>query len=444
MVIVAKGFPQDCGEKFYYAYDKKSYLCEVKNRFCIGWSATYSSAIRDILLQDKGTMLEWVNDSICIVQVNTSQNTIFRENIQSLPGIKFLHPIYTSSGGQGSEMGLTDEFVIKPKGDVPLEEIDKLHQKYQVTVKKVTDLYRLLSVPAHADALAIANAYQESGLVVYSHPSFLGKLAPDIPRPPIFDKTSSWTEITTNLMDETYCHIDSYELKGDTVFNHTLYTEVYLNGNLYAALRAENDKIVAYFYPIEEERLICDISEGIGRSACFEYYEQVEPLCHCFTTTEVDHLILLDGKPYAVATFDDTDNRLIHRIGFTHGFFKHIFPTPANGDQTRLLCLSKNGQLVYQNEQYKNCTSCDLASSVNEINGKKRVNLIHTPEGIIFDISNGNNGTLSLCLYNMAGQQIYSRQKLSRQTTINNLDRGYYFYKVTDGESVYLGKYSIK
>ncbi len=64
------------------------------------------------------------------------------------------------------------EFMVKFKDNASQQRINEMNARFNVTVVETTDLYVLLSVPAATDALAVANTYQESGLVVYSTPNF--------------------------------------------------------------------------------------------------------------------------------------------------------------------------------------------------------------------------------------------------------------------------------
>lgn len=62
-------------------------------------------------------------------------------------------------------------------------------QKFGSTILKTTDTYQLLKVPKGADALDIANQYQESGLVEFSHPNFIVEIEKHqqvIPNDPYF------------------------------------------------------------------------------------------------------------------------------------------------------------------------------------------------------------------------------------------------------------------
>jgi len=82
-----------------------------------------------------------------------------------------VRPMYKIESG--AELGVTNEFVVKFKEGVSQGQIDDINETYDVTVIKTTFSYMLLSVPVKGNAIATANIYQESGLVVFSHPNFI-------------------------------------------------------------------------------------------------------------------------------------------------------------------------------------------------------------------------------------------------------------------------------
>jgi hypothetical protein len=161
--------------KFYYAGDGKIYLDEVENKFVVAYHAAGLSGIEDALSNGfKVREVEWhYFNSFCIVTVEASQRSTFRTGFIRRKDVRSVHPLYAAGE---CEMALTDEFVVKYAARTTQREIDELGEKHGVTVRKVTELYQLLAVPAGADALETANAYQESGLVEYSHPNFYAEI----------------------------------------------------------------------------------------------------------------------------------------------------------------------------------------------------------------------------------------------------------------------------
>jgi hypothetical protein len=194
-------FTASAEQKFYYAYDKKIFLYEVENKAIIACESNYSTEIKNaVATNSKIEKVQWLNDSICvIIMKGSSQYQAFKEDFIKQSGVKSIQPIYTTNPLptinniiiDASEMGITDEFVVNFKENVLQTEIDKLHEQYRVSVKKINEIYQLLSIPVDEDALEVANAYQESGLVEFSHPNFILKI--DV------DETILTTPVETNL-----------------------------------------------------------------------------------------------------------------------------------------------------------------------------------------------------------------------------------------------------
>jgi subtilisin family serine protease len=172
IVMTSFGSPQE--NKYYYAYDEKIILNEVEGKVLISYKVSDFTNIKNALMAKTETKdVEWQNDSICIVTIAPSQYKALKEDFLKQKGIKSIQPLYVTN--EGLEMGITDEIVVQFNKDVSQKEIDALHKKHYAIVKKKTDLYQLLSVPANTDPLEIANAYQLSGLVQFSHPNFIAK-----------------------------------------------------------------------------------------------------------------------------------------------------------------------------------------------------------------------------------------------------------------------------
>ena len=174
-----------------------------------------------------------------------------------------------------------------------------------------------------------------------------------------FPTGTVWTEVTTNLLDETYCMINTYEVAGDTTINETVYRKVLLNGNALYALREQDDKVYLMslqFPEQEQERLAYDFAWEVGKTLYFQYMDAASdeyvPMC---TIQEIDQVQLADGQLY------DYAEGYIRGIGGKSGIFQHMMAHPDNGDQIHLLCFSRNRTLIYQNKEYAGCESCERA-----------------------------------------------------------------------------------
>ena len=263
----------------------------------------------------------------------------------------------------------------------------------------------------------------------------------------IINKNSSWTEITTNLMDESYCYIRNYQLAGDTVINELQYTKIYLNNELYAALReTEDNKVYAYFYAIKAERLVYDFGWEEGKAVCWEAYDYDErgEEDRCFEIKQISTVRLLDGNYYNSLPY--WEGGIIQGIGSLRGFFDPIFPVkPSNGDQYRLLCFSKNGELVYKDETFENCNSCSKKTTrINNVQNAEIIRITNIHGGVFFNVSAKNDNPQQLCLYDVAGKKIGSYSLFNqKQITILGLCTGCYFYQLIGKNNRYAGKFII-
>ncbi|MCL2727648.1 MAG: hypothetical protein FWD56_04615 [Bacteroidales bacterium] len=166
------------GLKYYYAFDKKRYLNEVPNKIVLSFDEKCFSTIEQYLKKsDQIVSLDFqINHYSCICIVITAKGTDTNAVIDELrkqAGIKSVYPVYVLTDSPGSaENYMTDELVVQFRAGSS-STISEMHKKYHVTVKKITEIYQLLSVPVNVDVMGVANAYQESGLVLFSHPNKL-------------------------------------------------------------------------------------------------------------------------------------------------------------------------------------------------------------------------------------------------------------------------------
>src|SRR5438309_1374237 len=113
-----------------------------------------------------------------------------QRRLQNNPSIQTIQPVYRCESG--AELGVADDFCVSFLPNVSPEQKEALQHTWNVSTKRVGPSFDLLRVGRGGDALAIANAFQESGLVHYAHPNFLvaGKLD-YMPNDPYFGKQFS-------------------------------------------------------------------------------------------------------------------------------------------------------------------------------------------------------------------------------------------------------------
>lgn len=188
LILAVMSFTNSSNSKFYYAYNEKIYLNELDNKLIVRYMHNKKSNKELISLSAEiaDKQLEWKDDSTCVITITPQEKEYFKNKILKQPDVKSCNPIYSIN--TGLEMGVTDEFVVRFHENASPKEIDKLHKNYDIEVVKITDIYHLLKVPVGADALEIANKYQESGLTRFSHPGFVSEIEfhQAIPNDPYF------------------------------------------------------------------------------------------------------------------------------------------------------------------------------------------------------------------------------------------------------------------
>lgn len=211
--LIINGFTRLSKSRFYYAYGEKIYLGELDNKLIVRYKDNKKSDASKISLYSKlaNKQIEWKDDSTCIINLDAFEKNSFRNEILSQWDVKSCNPVYAIN--TGFEMGITDEFIVKFNENVKQSDIDKLHRKYNVEIVKKTDFYQLLRVPDRADALEIANIYQESGLTHFSHPNFFSKveLHQVIPNDPYFGNQYSLNN-TGQVFTDGYSGTDDADI----------------------------------------------------------------------------------------------------------------------------------------------------------------------------------------------------------------------------------------
>ena len=163
------------GKKYYYGFDEKIYLDEVPNKVVISFDEKCLSEIEQYLRGNEQILnMEFQMDRyfcICILTTVLNADTEgLMTNLKKQAWAKSVNPIYVASG---VELIVTEKIMMQLLNRNTLNAMSK---KYGFEIKKDTGLYQLISVPVDVDPLEAANTFQESGMVVYCHPSFVAKI----------------------------------------------------------------------------------------------------------------------------------------------------------------------------------------------------------------------------------------------------------------------------
>ncbi len=172
-ILILLGFQNQKDEKFYYSFNKRIMLSEVDTKLVIRFSegekrTTSSSSLTELF---SGAKQDWLDERTVVIESESnSKRDKMMLDLRNSSKVIVMHPIYKIK--TGLEMAMTDEFVVRFKKGIQKDSQNKLHISHGVSIEKITDAYQLLKVSQGMDVLETANAYQQSGLVEYSHPNF--------------------------------------------------------------------------------------------------------------------------------------------------------------------------------------------------------------------------------------------------------------------------------
>ncbi|WP_276359912.1 hypothetical protein [Daejeonella sp. H1SJ63] len=162
---------------FYYAFDEKVSITPSESKILIKYSVVKDQKSATSLIQniEKNAELNWQDDKVLIIEAKTgAAKEKIRERLLAETDVLSIQPVFKTA--EGLELGLTDEFVLKFKPSVSEAQINTLNKQFDVTIVKSSEVYQLARVGKGIDVLEVANKYQESGLVIFSHPNFIAQI----------------------------------------------------------------------------------------------------------------------------------------------------------------------------------------------------------------------------------------------------------------------------
>lgn len=161
---------------FYYAFDKKVYLKASETKMLVRFKTPkqrfeINQITKRSNLKSQAELLNKEQTTYMVSLENRAAMQSFIDNAGS--SLASAHPVYLSS--DGVEMGVTNEIMVHFKKNADPVQVMALSKSLGIKLKKTAVNYTLFEVPAATSAFSIANAYQESGLVVFAHPNFVMK-----------------------------------------------------------------------------------------------------------------------------------------------------------------------------------------------------------------------------------------------------------------------------
>jgi len=160
-------------QNYYYSFEEKIPLYTVENRFVLRYDSIPEKNAESTKLKRMfpEISISWRDDKTAIVDLGNNGASIdLLDYLMDFENLFTIQPLFKLK--EGLEMPVTDEFVVG-FSQINEAEVRNLHKLLKVAILETNSVFQHLRVPRGADALKIANQYQESGLVDFAHPNFL-------------------------------------------------------------------------------------------------------------------------------------------------------------------------------------------------------------------------------------------------------------------------------
>jgi len=166
-------FRKSPNPNYYYAFSKKKFFTEHQSKLVVRFrtASTRAAFQARVAIMDTSHSQQWFDKRTVFFTASSENNQqALLQKFANDSDVASVHPVEIID--EAMEAGITDEFVAQFNDNVSKATIDSLNKRYGVTIV-ATSFFYTLQVKPRADALQIANAYQETGLVKFSHPNFM-------------------------------------------------------------------------------------------------------------------------------------------------------------------------------------------------------------------------------------------------------------------------------
>ncbi len=245
------------------------------------------------------------------------------------------------------------------------------------------------------------------------------------------DETKQWT-IVSQLFESTDYFTSIYQFSGDSVHNGKTYHKLYEsddldqeNWNFNSLWYENNDSIYKHNYLSNQDDLIYDFNIDVGDTFV------VDNLLSLRVDSITDknwggssrkHLYLsrLEGH-------SPTTTVWIEGIGQT-GYFVRSTEIDITGASVELLCLHKNGNLIYQNPEFN---SCYVSTSIPTIKKKQNLVEVNNTCGNLITVKPLSSSLGIIEVYTITGHKIITKKMELTGSTVKLPSNGVFIYRVT-------------
>ena len=248
---------------------------------------------------------------------------------------------------------------------------------------------------------------------------------------PIAQKGNEWHTFGTSIH-----WIDNYVnwCPGDTLIEDVRYMKIMGNINdefpmLFTVLREENGKVWMRYLSTSEEKLLYDFTASVGDTLCFGEWDA----CFVLDSISTEQIGGADRRKFWFGLEYDNMGRpraketWVEGIGSDYGLLWCGYYGIPDGWHC-LLCFHQNGELVWENPEYGECTYTEV-----EENKDSEISVYPNPANETVTI--GGLEVAEIQVYNSLGQLINSI-KSTNVMSVSELPEGIYLLRVTtkDGE----------
>lgn len=158
---------------FYYAYKEKIMLKTVPGKYVIRYDNEDQAKNSVKQSTEKGSfaLSEWKDERTALVTLSDSRYTEVKNELNRQGGIASFTPMYATAI-EGINSAVTNEILVRPNKGTSRQQMASLEAQFGLTLVNPNDMFNTYAVRRSDNALLIANAVQETGLVEFSHPNF--------------------------------------------------------------------------------------------------------------------------------------------------------------------------------------------------------------------------------------------------------------------------------
>ncbi|MEO8765525.1 MAG: S8 family serine peptidase [Ginsengibacter sp.] len=173
---------------FYYGFKEKIYLETVPQKYVVRYKNKDVAKTGLANLQTKGISkaIDFKDDRTAVIDLLKADAASILPDLQKQPDVVSFQPLYNIIRDR-FQIATTDEILIKFNSNATQASIDAILKKYNLLLFQKGQVFNTYIVSKGVSTLQVANAIQETDLVIFSHPNFyMPVILHQVPNDPYF------------------------------------------------------------------------------------------------------------------------------------------------------------------------------------------------------------------------------------------------------------------